>query len=694
MREWWTAKELADLKLPGLPATERGVQTKAAAEGWKSRPRAGRGGGTEYHLSALPSPAQVALTLAMQKAPAPAEAAAEGADQPSRDQLWAWYAEAPQAKKDAAKKRLEVLDALETLYRKGGMTRDVAAAHIAQHYGVSKASIYNWLKLTHGRDRADWLPALAPRHAGSVERVECCGEAWDFIRSAYLRDSEPPFADCYAELKRAAEPRGWVYPSERTLLRRLQAAVHPAVVTLCRKGAQAAARMYPAQERDRSHFTAMEAVNADGHVFDVMVKSKDGKRIVRPIIIGFQDLFSGMIVAWRLTETENSWDVRLTIGDMVETYGIPKAVWLDNGRAFASKWLTGGTPTRFRFAVRDEDPVGILTQLIGPENIHWTTPYHGQAKPIERAWKDLASDISRSAFCDGAYTGPNPMEKPENYASRALKWDDFEAFVASQINEHNDRTGRKAKNCAGRSFRETFNESYEKHPVRKVTEEQRRLWLLAAEGIQASSRDGSLKLMGNRYFAEFLHLHMGEKVAARFDPDYLHDGLHVYTMDGRYLGHAPVVEPVGFDDADKAREHARAKRQWLRGVKLQRDAEVRMSAAKVAELIPLNLGPVAPPEAKVVALARPVLDLKQTVKAEPLSAAAAEKHAALVVEFGRAPTPAKDEKTIRLERAARIAADLAAGRAVDEAEAQWMEGYRQTPEWRAHQQMQEFSATA
>lgn len=691
MKEWWTAQELADLNLPGLPGTVQNIRRAAEIRQWKSRKRES-GKGKEYHLSALPLAAQVRLATLEKKA----LAQTAGVDEArlDSDDLWKWFATAGQAKQDEAKRRLEMLDAWETLYQKGGVTRDVSAAHIANHFGVAKSSLYNWLKLTHGRDRVDWLPALAPRHIGTVERVECSPEAWDFIRSAYLNDSKPPFSECFHDLERAAKDRGWAYPSERTLLRRLTKAVHPAVITYCREGAQAAARMFPAQERDRSHFTAMQAVNADGHTFDVMVWSRDGERIVRPIIVGFQDLYSGMIVAWRLTETENSWDVRLTIGDMVENYGIPKAVWLDNGRAFASKWLTGGTPTRFRFVIREEDPVGILTQLIGPDGIHWTTPYHGQSKPIERAWLDLTNGISRKAFCAGAYTGPNPVEKPESYATRALKWDDFEAFVASQINEHNDKQNRKAKNCAGRSFREAFNESYAKHPVMKITEEQRRLWLLAAEGLHVSKRDGSLKLMGNRYFGEFLHLHMGDKVAARFDPDFLHDGLHVYSMDGRYLGHAPVVEPVGFDDADKAREHARARKQWLRGVKLQRDAEVRMSQAQVAALVPLNLGPEAPPEARVVALARPVLDLKQTPRAEPLTDAQQQRQDALVLEFGRAPAPVKDDKTIRLERAARVEADLAAGRPVDEAEARWFERYKDLPEWKAHLALADFAATA
>lgn len=685
MKEWHTAAELAALKLPGLPSTESAMIRRAARDAWRSRPREGRGGGLEFHASALPAAAQVRLGALARKAAKAAEAEPAPV---ARDELWRWYDAQAEAKKAKARDRATVLDAVETLHR-NGVPKDVAVMSVAARHGVSATTVYNWFGLVAGRDRADWLPALAPRHAGRTATVECDAEAWDFIKAAYLNDSEPPFADCYQRLERAAKARGWSYPSERTLFRRLTKTVHPAVVVLCRKGVEAAARMYPAQERDRSHFTALEAVNADGHTFDVAVRTPEGDRVVRPKLIGFQDLYSGMIVAWRLAETENSWAVRLTVGDMVETYGIPKKVWLDNGRAFASKWLTGGAPNRYRFIVREEDPVGILTQLIGPDGIHWTTPYRGQAKPIERAWRDLASDISRHPACAGAYLGPNPMEKPESYASRALAWADFEALVASEIHEHNDRRGRTSKVCAGRSFRETFAESYARNPVTRATEEQRRLWLLAAEGIQASKRDGSIRLMGNRYFAEFLHLHMGETLAVRFDPDFLHDGVHVHRMDGAYLGMAPVVEPAGFDSAEAARKHGQARKQWLRGVKLMKDAEVRMSAAQVAALIPPNLGPAAPPEAKVVQLARPVLDLKRAPAPE-LSAAQAERHEALIAEFRRPEAaPARDEKAERIAWAERIEAALAAGAEVAEGDRQKFARYARQPEWKAHKRLAE-----
>ena len=54
MKEWFSAQELADMKISCLPATERGIQIKATKEFWQSRPRSGRGGGKEYNIASLP----------------------------------------------------------------------------------------------------------------------------------------------------------------------------------------------------------------------------------------------------------------------------------------------------------------------------------------------------------------------------------------------------------------------------------------------------------------------------------------------------------------------------------------------------------------------------------------------------------------------------------------------------------------
>lgn len=58
---YFTAQELADHQLPGLPGTKRGINIVAKRENWPSRPRSGKGGGVEYPLTCLPPAAQTAL---------------------------------------------------------------------------------------------------------------------------------------------------------------------------------------------------------------------------------------------------------------------------------------------------------------------------------------------------------------------------------------------------------------------------------------------------------------------------------------------------------------------------------------------------------------------------------------------------------------------------------------------------------
>ena len=88
------------------------------------------------------------------------------------------------------------------------------------------------------------------------------------------------------------------------------------------------------------------------------------------------------------------------------------------GTEFANKWLTGGTPTRFRFKVREDDALGVLPQM--GVKVHWATPAHGQAKPIERTFRDFAEDIALHPAFAGAYVGHKPDAKPEDYGSHCV----------------------------------------------------------------------------------------------------------------------------------------------------------------------------------------------------------------------------------------------------------------------------------
>nr|WP_294547613.1 transposase domain-containing protein [uncultured Rhodopila sp.] len=588
---WLSAAELLAHALDGLPATLPALRAFAERQGWEQRKRAGKGGGTEYHVAGLSADQRAALALKL--APA-APTRPDGA----RSERWEWFERQAETLQARARDRLAALEAVGKLVA-GGTSKLAAMALVAGQTGANKSSLYNWEARTHGIPRADWLPHLADGWGATAERTDCPAEAWDMLRADYLRLERPSFAACHRRLQMAAKAKGWTLPSARTLERRLLE-IPEATRVFARQGAEALKRLYPAQERSRAHFHALEAINVDGHKWDVFVKWPDGE-ILRPLMVAFQDLYSGKLLSWRIDKSENKEATRLAFGDLVEQFGIPEHCWLDNGRAFASKWITGGTPTRYRFKVRDEDPVGLLP-LLGVQ-AHWTNPYSGQSKPIERAFRDFAGDTAKHPAFAGAYVGNSPMAKPENYGSSAVPLETFLRVLGEAVAEHNARPGRDTAVCNGRSFDQAFTESYATAPIRKAAPAQRRLWLLAAEGVLCARTDGSIRLEGNRFWAEFLAGQRGARVSVRFDPQSLHDDLHVYGLDGRYLGAAPCVEAVGFDDAEAARAHNRARNAWLRGVRMQAEAERKMTIGQVAELLPGAPAAAPAPNTKIV---RPV----------------------------------------------------------------------------------------
>lgn len=618
-REWFTATELADLALPGLPCDKRSINRRAQEERWQSRmapdgsllvrKRAGRGGGTEYHASLLPGEARIELIRR--------GILADETEQEARDpgaSGWPWYERQNAKTKAEAKHRLVVVNEIELLVG-SGMTKTAAiGATSAKHgRGHSPATLWDWCELVDGIDPANRLPALAPRRKGGGVSAEIDEEIWQLFLSDYLRLSKPTLTSCYERARAAAAEKGLSVPSERTFSRRLKAEVSAQVQRLRREGEEALRRSAPAQRRTVEHLRVLEEVNIDGHKFDVFVQPPPHSRKnkpIRPTMVAIQDIRSSKILAWRVAETECSAVARLAFADLFRNWGIPKACTLDNGRGFASKWITGGAKSRFRFKVRDEEPTGLLTGL--GIQIHWALPYRGQSKPIERAFRDLCDTIAKHPAMEGAYTGNSPLAKPENYGSRAIAWDAFVAHVNEGVALHNARAGRRGRDYAGRSFDQVFADLVEASPIGRATSEQLRMALLAADEKMVNRQTGEIELYGNRYWSpECSELH-GQKVTVRFDPECLHREVYIYGQDGAFLCEAQLLADTGFDDVAGAKETAKRVKELKQRARdgeaahrLLRAEEVAARQSKIREVTPI-------PEPGVI---RPVRHAGQTAAA-------------------------------------------------------------------------------
>jgi len=600
MQEWWTTAEIAAAGLPDMPATKRGVNMLADAQGWRDRAglarrRKGKGGGWEYSRRAFPAAAQarIAAQARAPAAPPPQDAEAD----------WARWHAATDAARAKAQRRLDALAQVEMLVD-GGLTKQAAVRDTANAMGVAARSLWNWCAAVEFLPRADWAPALLERRdAGPkpAQRGAVDGDFWDAFRAAYMRQAQPSFADCFRKTAAVAAREGWSVPAERTFHRRFFEATDKLSLTLAREGLQAASRLYPAQRRSRAHLHALEWVNADGHKFDVMVAWPDGTK-ARPQMVCYQDVYSGKLLSWRVDQTLHSMGALLAFRDVLQDFGVPDHCLFDNGREFASKLLTGGAPTRFRFKVRADELPGVLTML--DVKVHWATPYSGQSKPIERAFRDLCDSVSKHPAFDRAYVGNKPGARPEDFA-RAVPLALFEEVLAEGIAEHNARRGRRSETAAGRSFDEAFAASFAAAPIRQATEAQQRLCLMAADGVRAQAPNGEIRLHGNVYWSPWLAAHAGARLTARFDPADLQRGLHLYAADGRHLGEVACFEKVGFDSLDGAREHNRARRAYMRALKDAEAAQRKMTAAEVAALMRADAAEdaeeiAAPPRPRIV----------------------------------------------------------------------------------------------
>ena len=596
-QEWFTAAELADLKLPGLATSKRGVQMIADREGWAtyrdasgaaaSRKRAGRGGGLEYHVSLLPEAARKHLASVR---PAKAELA-------DRESTLLRYERLPQSLKDEALRRLGCIQRVEQLQR-AGMTKTGAiketvaeAVRLANATGakpeVSERTLHEWFGMIAGVEPQDRAMYLAPRYAGRVARAECPTAAWEAYKTAYLRQEKPTHARCYRDVQKLAGVNGWTLPSAKYFERRIVAEIPEPVIILSREGPKAARHTYAYAARSKEGLYPHAVANLDGHLWDVQVEWEDGSE-GRPYSLAVQDIASSMPLGLRFDRTLNSDIVRLALGDTFRDFGLVERLIMDNGSENQAKQIQGGIHRMRGPKSVEEEPAGLL-KILGIEAVS-ATPYWGQAKPVERMFRDWAHDLAKDPRFAGAYTGHNAISKPENHRSRAVPIAEFERIVRQELEFYRDQLGRSGVGMNGRSFRQVYLEGVAAQPPRRLTAEQLRYCMLASEPRGMDPASGAVSILGNRYWSPELSDLKRQKVVARFDPDDLSKDVFLYSLDGRFLLQVPRQIEGDFTSVVTAKKITSERRKQMRRIKDAKGALVRLGiddlAAQLDAVVP------------------------------------------------------------------------------------------------------------
>lgn len=565
IQEWFSTWELANLGLRGFPGTKRGWNLLAQEGAWEhraddagrslSRLRGGRGGPREFHWSLLPSPARAEMVrrnIVVERITEPAAIVAVP--------CWDSATDTARAR---AKERLAAVQDVSAMMA-GGSNRDHAVSVVALRRNVGRSSVYGWLAKVSGEPKSSWLELLLDGMKGGGRKADIQPQLWQYYESWWLRQSEPTHADTYRRTLDEAKRLGIQFvPSAKTFQRRAEE-IPAEIVAVKRGGPETARLLVPAIERTVDGMHALDLVNADGHEWDIKVRFADGT-VGRPITVAVQDVYSRKFLSWRHGKSESAAQVRLAFVDLFRNWGFPKRVLLDNGRANASKWITGGAKNRYRYSIRDDDPLGLIPRF--GIDVQWALPRRGSSKPIERGFGDFAKTIARHAAFDGAWLGNSVANKPENYGSRVVEWDDFVRVIDREIHLHNSRQGRDTEAAAGRSFDETFAESYQQVPITRATETQQRDCLLSAEKVRGERKTGAVRFMGNRYWSPRMVDLAGKPLIIHYDPADLHSEIHVYDARGVFVLTAPIWEKSGFLTEDHGRARMKVERDLVKNAR-------------------------------------------------------------------------------------------------------------------------------
>ncbi|AVP97939.1 hypothetical protein C7S18_12330 [Ahniella affigens] len=600
-----SAAELAGL--PGMPSTTRGVLKTSVREGWESRRRK-RGKGLEYAIASLPAVTRAALLIATppEAAPKPATSTRKLAAI-AHDQLiraaWERYESATATMRAEAVQAAQQLDAVAALVAGGTpkcAARDqvAAAMRAANLKGASAPSLARWERAVGNAARADWPALLLPDYTGRTSTAEIPDVLWDFFKSSYMSRDRKSASSCYRRTAELAAKQGKAMPSLKTFVRRLESEVDSLSLTLSREGPEALRRRLPSIDRDSTVFSAGQAVNGDGLKFDrLYVCFEDGEILNTATAWVWQDIRTRRILAWRLAKTEHTDCFRLATYDLTAVCA-PEYCWIDNTRVAANKLMTAGAAGRHRFKSDPADGVGLL-QMLGIEP-HFTSPNaetgNPGAKPIERAFGigGLHSEVA---------TNPRITAVGGFSPSTAIPVQLLREVIAEEVARHNARAKRRTPVCRGvLSFDQAWAESVAKHPVRVLSDAQRRLLLMTRE-IVTIPKTGVIVLDAgqsrhgrNKFWSDAAPNLIDQRVSVHFDPANISAGVHVYSLDGRYLFAAEHMPSRAYNDTDAAAEAKRLRTRITKHAKRGLEQERRLNQLEQEKLYATAEKPAPAPQ--------------------------------------------------------------------------------------------------
>lgn len=542
MKQWFTAKEFADAKLPGMPKSEAGMIKKAQRESWESQQRMGRGGGFEYHISNLPTEARKALeshlagtllTRAVEPAKQLAPATTTFGNLPLTEQQRA-----------AADARVTIVNAIESL-RAQGITQQAAMNTLLTHADLGELAISNptldkalrMAKDKRGRGGGSPYPSVRSLKRYLAKDVKTMAPrkrqpdpvpAWanDFLM-CYLRPEKPSVVAAYEAF--VTNWQGEDQPPSIHAVRRFIKKMGKVARSHGRMGPRELKNIMPFTRRDFSKLLPADVYSADGHTFDGEVQHPLHGRPFKPEVTTWIDIATRRVVGVSVALAESGIAVLDSFMDACRK-AVPAVNYVDNGSGYCNAMLK-------------DEATGVMARL-GTTMTH-SLPYNSQARGvIERVhqtiWVSGSKELPGYAGKDMDQEARQNQFKLSRKAVRQggkmplMAWADFMEWVHARVEWYNNRphsTLPKITTVDGKRRHATPNEHWQSfldqgwEPVSLSGDEAAQIF---RPRVTRKVLRGEIQVFANTYFSQELTEWHGEEVQVAYD---LNDAESVWVFE-------------------------------------------------------------------------------------------------------------------------------------------------------------------
>ncbi len=462
---------------------------------------------------------------------------------------------------------------------------------------VSKSALYEWV----ARYEEMGLEGLTPRQRRDVGKArtvvsrewdkacpldEACQQQVaeqlrDYIRALWRsgvtgwRVAQQLAASKLVELSRAA---GW--QGEPAAMRKACHVTRPMVeaerqyglVALYEQDAKLFFDKYlPRIRRSREGMQPMDVVVGDVHPIDIAVKRPDGS-IAYPRAIAWLDVANNRmffsLVLLRKGEGIKQTDIAKSFASMCGAWGLPKALYLDNGSEYSWREMMDGfqqLAKLSKISVQALDEDGGLVELLTEDSreVIRARPYNAPAKPIEGLFGLLEQRVF--AMIPGWVGGNRMKKKTHNVGREPLpypgSWDDFQQAMEEALTFYHQTPQQGT--LRGLSPQQAYESAISQGWGKVDVTEQILLVAFASED-QRQIRAGYLSWDGTEYYADKLLPYTGQSLTVRVAK---HEPRYAFVFDGdAFICAAQPAPKYAFLDTQGAKEQARRQKVLAREI--------------------------------------------------------------------------------------------------------------------------------